>query len=95
MSKPEIVVRAALTIGCPSVYHKIWGNVRLAPAATRAGRYRDTVREPQDWGYSHQYMDRQGPQTAEGPSEACRLMTSMCAYEDDRMGVRDTGEVSS
>jgi hypothetical protein len=29
MSKPEIVVRAALTIGGPSVYHEIRGNVEF------------------------------------------------------------------
>jgi hypothetical protein len=32
MSNPEIVVRAALTIGGPSVYHEIRGNVRKIAA---------------------------------------------------------------
>jgi len=31
MSKPEIVVQAALTIGGPSVYHEIRGNVAFSP----------------------------------------------------------------
>jgi cytochrome c oxidase assembly factor CtaG len=33
MSKLEIVVRAALTTGAPSVYHDIWGNVSFLGTA--------------------------------------------------------------
>jgi len=39
MSKLEIVVRAALTIGGPSVYHEIRGNVVSPAGRTMSWRY--------------------------------------------------------